>query len=144
MVLIMVIIFIFSAMAGDESSAASGVFLKALEELWEDVSKHALSDKAMSNLHLIIRKIAHFTEYGALGIAASFGFKGVTEAKRKCLILSVFVSFIYAITDEIHQYFVPGRYGTFTDVLIDTCGAAVFTFIYIFLFNKKRKANEKV
>ena len=144
MVLIMVVIYIFSAMEGDESSATSGVFLKALEELWEDVSKHALSEKAMSNLHLIIRKIAHFTEYGVLGIAAAYGFKDIFGVTRKCLILSVFTSFIYAITDEIHQYFVPGRYGTITDVLIDTCGALVFTLLYILILSKKRKANEKV
>ena len=31
----------------------------------------------------------------------------------------------YAISDEIHQFFVPGRSCQIKDVLIDSCGAAV-------------------
>jgi VanZ family protein len=32
---------------------------------------------------------------------------------------------VYAATDEVHQLFVPGRFGTFHDVLIDTTGGAL-------------------
>ena len=40
------------------------------------------------------------------------------------LAMSIFLSFLYAITDEIHQIFVPGRSAQFRDVLIDTLGAS--------------------
>ena len=40
------------------------------------------------------------------------------------LAMSIFLSFLYAITDEIHQIFVPGRSAQFRDILIDTLGAS--------------------
>ena len=38
-------------------------------------------------------------------------------------LLPVGVSGLYAVTDEIHQYFVPGRACRLLDVTVDTCGA---------------------
>ena len=35
------------------------------------------------------------------------------------------VAVAYAVTDEVHQLFVPGRSGRITDVLIDGAGAVV-------------------
>ena len=32
---------------------------------------------------------------------------------------------IYAVSDEIHQAFVPGRSAQLSDVCIDACGAAI-------------------
>lgn len=37
--------------------------------------------------------------------------------------LCLFYSFLYALTDELHQRFVPGRSGELRDVFIDTSGA---------------------
>ena len=36
-----------------------------------------------------------------------------------------FASALYAVTDEIHQHFVPGRSGEITDVLIDSIGCLI-------------------
>ena len=35
------------------------------------------------------------------------------------------VAALYAVTDEFHQSFVPGRYPDVRDVLVDTAGALV-------------------
>lgn len=45
------------------------------------------------------------------------GFKAFTLALGICI--------LYAISDEFHQLFVPGRGGQIRDVLIDSTGAIV-------------------
>ena len=45
----------------------------------------------------------------------------------------ILIVILYASTDEFHQLFVPGREGTFRDVLIDTSGA-IIAIIFICLF----------
>ena len=42
---------------------------------------------------------------------------------KYAIMISISFCFLYACTDEIHQLFVVGRTGRFTDVLIDTCGS---------------------
>ncbi|HIU52150.1 MAG TPA: VanZ family protein [Candidatus Merdicola faecigallinarum] len=58
------------------------------------------------------------------------------DVKRK-ITYSFIIGVIYAITDEIHQLFVPGRSGEIRDVLIDGLGIIV-GIILIYQFKKKR------
>jgi VanZ family protein len=44
---------------------------------------------------------------------------------RRTLALAFFLTVLYAVSDEVHQTFVPGRSGTFGDLLIDAAGAAM-------------------
>jgi len=69
----------------------------------------------------LLRKIAHFTEFAALGAALGWRF-GMLE-KRKILALAC--GFGAACVDETIQVFVPDRGPSLKDVAIDTCGAAV-------------------
>lgn len=78
-------------------------------------------------LHTYIRKIAHFFEYLILGILV---YKVLSEfnlykGSAKILLISFLLCFVVAITDETIQYFVPGRSGQLTDVLIDMLGSGV-------------------
>ena len=89
--------------------------------------------------HLLIRKGAHFTEYAVLAAL-------VANALRICgklrWYLPVIISAAYAVTDEIHQYFVPGRACRLLDVTIDTSGAVFGTAVFalgIFLLNKRHR-----
>ena len=48
-------------------------------------------------------------------------------------LLSFSTSILYAISDEVHQYFVPGRFATLTDLIFDTSGIIIGLFcIYIY------------
>ena len=76
---------------------------------------------------LLIRKLAHFTEYAILYVLV------FRATKNK--IWGVLFAFFYAITDEIHQLFVPGRNGSARDVLIDTAGA-VFALTILWKFSQ--------
>ena len=138
-ILCMTAIFLFSMAPGEDSARQSGLFVRAISELISDVSKRSVSPETFGALQLIVRKIAHLTEYAALGASCSFYMIHAREInkKRTVFFIATFISFIYAITDEIHQYFVPGRYGTFSDVLIDTCGALIGISVY-FLLRRKR------
>ncbi len=77
---------------------------------------------AFESLEKLIRKLAHFTEYMAVGflsfLIVLLWMKKIGTGIR-IVILQIFLS---AVLDEFHQYFVPGRYASFFDVLIDTMG----------------------
>jgi VanZ family protein len=65
----------------------------------------------------VLRKIAHAGEFAVLG------FLLVHALGRALPALALGVA--YAISDEVHQHFVPGRLGSPLDVLIDTIGVLV-------------------
>jgi len=136
MVVIMVIIFAFSAMEGDDSSNTSGFFVTTLVKIVEEVSHKGLSVDAINNIHLVIRKMAHFTEYAALGVSIMFAIWHFWNNHKLPLLLPEVIAAVYASTDEFHQYYVPGRYGTWTDVLIDSAGALTGILIYYFIWKK--------
>jgi VanZ family protein len=70
---------------------------------------------------LVLRKIAHAAEYAVLGalLLRAIG----REAPAAALGIA------YAVTDEVHQAFVPGRQAAPLDVLIDAVGVIVGVFV---------------
>lgn len=143
MLAVMVIIYWFSAMEGDESTDTSGLFLRAIAKIAESLSKHELSNDALGAMHLIIRKCAHFSEYAVLGISAMYALTKLVRSRFLLILFSEIISFLYACTDEWHQYHVPGRYGTFSDVLIDSAGAITGILLAFFVFRGFRKKSLK-
>lgn len=78
-----------------------------------------------SNAYGFVRKgLGH----GGLSAVLGFGIFGILLLllKRRYLIFTAFpVAFIYAYFSELIQKFTPGRYQTWTDVLIDFVGALI-------------------
>jgi VanZ family protein len=66
---------------------------------------------------LVLRKLAHAAEFAVLGALLA----RATERAGLALVLGV----LYAVSDEIHQSFVPGRLGSPVDVAIDALGVVV-------------------
>jgi VanZ family protein len=66
---------------------------------------------------LVLRKLAHLTEYAILGALLL----RAVGARVPALVAGV----AYAVSDEIHQTFVPGRQGSVLDVLIDSAGVVI-------------------
>ena len=90
------------------------------------------------SLHIIIRKGAHMSEYALLACTYAYGFYNNQYRLDKVCLYSLSATFFYACTDELHQLFVGGRTGQFTDVLIDTTGGIIaIIIIYIILRRKK-------
>ena len=61
---------------------------------------------------------------------------------KRSIFISIIVVLLYACSDEIHQTFVAGRSGEVLDVLIDTIGGSLSTYIY-YLIHKRRRLNEQ-
>ncbi|MBI1910322.1 MAG: VanZ family protein [Deltaproteobacteria bacterium] len=89
-----------------------------------------------------IDKAAHFLEYGGLGFlcvrVVRFRFREI----RKVEILGALLGLAYGATDEIHQFFVPGRESSLTDLLVDGIGAAVGAVFYFYLRGKIFRGKE--
>ena len=86
-----------------------------------DIVVNILKIDNIELLSLIIRKLAHFTEYFILYILLYNVIKHYVHTK-KIIFYSIMGVIIYAVSDELHQYFVPERSSTIKDVFIDTCG----------------------
>ena len=77
-------------------------------------------------LHHLLRKAAHFTEYAILAGLWVWN----TGTDGRALRFAWSAATLYAVSDELHQRFVPGRAGALGDVLIDSLGAlALVTFV---------------
>ena len=60
------------------------------------------------------------------------------EWDSKKIVSSIALLALYAILDESHQSFVPGRVSSFNDFLLDFNGIAIASLLYfIFIFKKK-------
>jgi len=69
------------------------------------------------------RKIVHAAEYALLCLLWWRAVAGVTMRGRAVIAAAV-LSFVYAVSDEVHQSFIDGRHGSPVDVAIDSVGIA--------------------
>jgi VanZ family protein len=71
--------------------------------------------------------VLHAAEYFGLAILMARALNGGLQRPlpRRTLLLAFLFCALYAISDEIHQMFVPARYADLTDVLSDLTGAAI-------------------
>ena len=88
-----------------------------------------------------LRKLAHFSEYACMGILLYVLWsQWIRRGRRLYLLIGAWL-FVSAALDEFHQFFVPGRYCSLKDVLLDTCGGITGMFVCagITLLCEKRK-----
>ena len=141
------IIFLFSAQTGAASVQTSEDFavitLKYLPFL-NGQDESMLIMFARDSIFLI-RKFAHFIIYFLLGISASSMFFQFQTQKNKSFALAFIYCLVYAISDELHQYFVIGRSARVTDVFIDSAGALcgiLVVALFLTWYEKKKSQNK--
>ena len=103
------------------------VSLSAALRLWTPVVLWAAVIFALSSVSdlgtglgtwdLVLRKLAHAAEFAVLG--------GLLLRALRDERAALLAGIAYAISDELHQHFVPGRVGSPLDVAIDSVGVAV-------------------
>ncbi len=132
----MICIFNMSAQNATQSTGTSGGLISRLAPLLHrDFSSlsPAAKEEFVESLQNSVRNIAHLIEYALLGgllhLAVGCSFKG----KYLPLSISCGTGIIYAVTDEIHQIFVPGRAFELKDLLIDWAGVATGIIVAIIL-----------
>lgn len=131
------VIFYLSHQPADASNQLSGGITEWIVRSIEIVIPFTIK---IGFLHIIIRKAAHFTAYFILGLLLMMAVQAPSILKRTAI--SLVIAIIYAMSDEFHQTFIPGRSGMFTDVLIDSAGAltGIILFLIIALVSNRKKA----
>lgn len=83
-------------------------------------------------IHFLIRKTGHFMGYGMFSLICFRAFWIELSSMSSRLSrrlgahgLAILATFLVASADEFHQSFLPNRYGGFSDVVLDCCGAAI-------------------
>ncbi len=75
-------------------------------------------------VHEGIRKLAHFAEYLILSVLLYRALDVEPRGSLRAAVLALCLAGLYAGSDELHQWFVPGRGARVSDWLIDVSGAA--------------------
>ena len=146
----MAFIFIMSMQPAEQSSQLSGgIVTKLIAALFNNFNSLTLQQQGeITNVvTFVVRKTAHFSEYFILGIFASLAIKIYESKKHKLKFLFVFLfCVLYAVSDEVHQHFVPGRACRLLDVFIDATGilTALILMLIITHYLKKHKSGEKM
>ncbi len=118
------VIFGFSSQDGETSGGLSRNITNKILQISNKYNtlgqeeKEQIADKTEK----IIRKVAHFSIYTVVGLLL-MGLLNTYKIKENWrMILSILLGMLYAISDEIHQSFTPGRTPRIADVYIDTLG----------------------
>ncbi|MCG3120533.1 MAG: hypothetical protein ALAOOOJD_03277 [bacterium] len=75
-------------------------------------------------------KIQHTVAYAPLGFLLLRSIVWKNQITRRDWWLALIIGVLYAVSDEIHQYFVPGRTMDWTDALADTLGVIIGSGIF--------------
>ena len=108
-----------SLLSGAESSQMSSGIMAFVMELLRIPA--GFSD----SLHLVIRKLAHLTEFACLGVLISWHLKLVKEKRVYQIFVAVLIAMAVGLVDETIQLFTPDRGPSLVDVWIDTLGAVL-------------------
>ena len=119
----------FSAQPAIESKGMSGMVVQVLVDMLTTLLPGTLSAKEqhllLQNLHGLVRKVAHGFNYFVLGCLAYQAFSSHSRSRKKAWLVAaaMFFCVAFAVLDELHQVYVPGRSGELRDVVIDSGGA---------------------
>jgi VanZ family protein len=80
----------------------------------------------------ILRKTAHVVEFAVLTflLLRAFVRSWPAMTKRTAMVISFLLALVYAVSDEVHQSFVPGRGPSVGDVVVDACGMALCLLVF--------------
>lgn len=139
MAILMVAIFYFSSKPADASNESSLPIAESILNVYDGISGRTYQEEdrleLLSAINHVVRKGAHFCEYAVLAMAVALHLIALKHKLKGLFWVSVMITSLYAVSDEIHQTFVPGRSGQISDVLLDTAGA--FTGALLFMLAVK-------
>ncbi len=136
----MIFIFWLSSMNADESNQKSKKTIDEITQKTTNITskvgvtkKHPSKEKTekiVEVLNLPFRKVMHASVYFILSILVLYAFMQNKIPDKKVYIITIFLCFLYACSDEFHQTFVDGRTGQFIDVFIDSIGSVIGCLFY--------------
>lgn len=141
----MCVIFFFSSQTEiDSDNTSDGVIEILLSSVYPEFDTLDIADKqyVVESYSAPIRKAAHFFEFLVLGALSFVFFATFSSLSQKTqLVFPTGFGFLYAISDEVHQLFVPGRACRILDIYIDSCGVLLGVML-LFLIYKGSETHE--
>lgn len=98
--------------------------------------------RVLTELDPTWQNLLHIPVFGLLQYLWLRGFALKGKTGPAYVAWSFILTLGYGTLDELHQYFVPGRYASFLDVLLNGCGA-VLGVLGFWLFRKMSGHNPK-
>ncbi len=133
-VVMMVLIYWFSAQTASVSSQLSSGFtlrlIRSVDSFFHLNLTEPQTFVLLEQLHGLVRKVAHFSEYFLLSLTVFLPFYVYKKRTKKFLYITIVICCLYACTDELHQMFSDGRACQIRDIVIDTCGSAFAMLFY--------------
>lgn len=102
-----------------KSRQVTAAVQQLVNELPEDVK---LVDSIRNVTEHIVRKTGHVLEYFTLTLLVIIASAMSRRNKRQIFGNAVLIPLLFAISDELHQFYTPGRGPQVTDVAIDSIG----------------------
>ena len=134
----MIGIFLFSSEDRDTSTNTS---IETTKKVVSVVSNDEdTSTKIAKDYFNEVRKSAHLIEYLCLGILVINVLKDYHKINIWMVLICIVFCMLYALSDEIHQIYVPGRSCELRDIFIDTSGSIIGIIIYSlinFIYRKR-------
>ena len=140
LILWMIVIFSFSSADANKSTSTSDKVITTMIEIKDKITNNETPNNEkeiiVKNSSFYIRKIAHITEYLILGFLM---FNLLKQYSVTNIYYAIGLSILYSCTDEFHQLFISGRSGSIRDILIDSIGILIGTYLYKLLFIKNKE-----
>ena len=140
LILWMIVIFSFSSADANKSTSTSDKVITTMIEIKDKITNNETPNNEkeiiVKNSSFYIRKIAHITEYLILGFLT---FNLLKQYSVTNIYYAIGLSILYSCTDEFHQLFISGRSGSIRDILIDSIGILIGTYLYKLLFIKNKE-----
>lgn len=139
----MTVVFTFSNEGGTKSSNTSR---KVTEVIVQTISDKSIdeNEQLIEKTDKIVRKLAHYTIYTIGGILIFSYVNTIDKSKKEKILYSIAFGACYAVTDEIHQFFVSGRSARIFDVGIDTLGVITGIGIYLLIIKIIKTTKTKI
>lgn len=111
------------------------------------INQRTQGDKNIANkqtakenqLDHIVRKNAHAFMYAVLALLVSSALFASNKRGGEAIVYIMFICLFYAVLDEFHQSFIPGRTSLVSDVLVDFGGAAIGLIVFYLCYYKVYK-----
>jgi len=116
--LLMGLIFVLSSIPGQVEDGVLGMFTK-LDPQWQN--------------------LLHIPLFGGLQFLWLRAFGRIGQVGGKAWLVCLGITLGYGVLDELHQLFVPGRYASLLDMLLNALGAVLATMGFWWLVKKNHR-----
>jgi VanZ family protein len=134
-------VFVFSSQSAIDSSSSSEKTTKFIMQFYPGVKTMEEKQEIEMRMNSVVRKMAHYSIYTLGGVLIACFINTYDFSDKKKILYGQIVGTFYAMTDEIHQYFVEGRSSEIRDVFLDSLGIATGIILVMIIYKviKKKK-----